>query len=74
MKIKTTVEKIMLHNMSAAINSWLHDKGDSIKQYGNFLDRVCEIRDVLSKSLEKTTKQLKTYDPETCPVEIEFFS
>lgn len=64
----------MLYNMSRAINHWLHDKGDDIKKYTNFLDRVCDINEVLSKSLEKTTNQLKTHDPETCPVEIEFFS
>lgn len=51
-------EKIMLYGMSQAINQWLHKKGDNVHRYGNFIDRGCDIQDVLEESLLKTAEHI----------------
>ena len=51
-------EKVMLYGMSQAINQWLHKKGDDVHRYGNFMDRTCDIQDVLEESLLKTAEHI----------------
>lgn len=49
-----TEETIMLQEMSGAVNQWLHKKGDDVHKYGHFIDRVCDIQEVLVEALDKT--------------------
>ena len=42
---KISDEFIMLSNMSQDINQWLHEKGDDVGKYMNFIDRVCDIQE-----------------------------
>lgn len=71
---KITIEQIMLYRMSIDINRWLHEKGKDIDKYEIFLNRVCEIIDVLRGSLEKTADALIEYDPTTSKIEVTDFS
>lgn len=52
-----TQKHIMLWNMADAINGWLMKEGDVNKKYCIRLDLVCDVVQVLEKSLEKTAEQ-----------------
>ena len=69
-KKELTVEQIMLYHMSMDINQWLHQKGEDIDKYQIFLNRVCDIQEVLKGAIEKTKESLFKYDPETSSVTI----
>lgn len=55
-ELEITDEKIMIYQMSQAVNQWLHKKRDDVHRYVNFIDRVCEIHEVLEESLFKTAE------------------
>jgi hypothetical protein len=69
-----TMEQIMLYHMSMDINQWLHQKGKDIDNYYTFMDRVCEIQEVLKGAISKTEESLLKYDPKTSKVKIVDFS
>jgi translation initiation factor IF-3 len=48
----------MLQTMAQAINQWLHEKGKDVDLYVNFIDRVCDIQEVLSEALDKTAETI----------------
>jgi hypothetical protein len=69
-KKEMTVENIILHHMAGDINQWLHQKGETISNYQNYLDRVCDIAEVLKGAIEKAKDSLLRYDPEINTVTI----
>lgn len=48
-----TPEQILESVISQDINQWLHKKGDDVHKYVIFLDRVCEIAEVIRGSFER---------------------
>ena len=70
LKKEITVEKIMLYHMAMDINQWLHQKGEDIDKYYVFMDRVCDIQEVLRGAIEKAKDSLRKYDGETSSIKI----
>jgi hypothetical protein len=60
-----TPEQILEYVISQDINQWLHKKGDDVHKYVIFLDRVCEISEVIRGSFEKV-KNLKGNEGGKC--------
>lgn len=55
-KSKLTRDIVVSQTIAADINQWLHQKGDEVHRYGNFMDRVVDIywvvRDATALQLE----------------------
>ena len=39
-----------------AVNQWLHQKGDTIGNYANFIDREMDIKDVVENAIREVDK------------------
>jgi hypothetical protein len=60
-----TPEQILECVISQDINQWLHEKGEDVHKYTIFLNRVCEIAEVVRGSFEKV-KNLKGNEDGKC--------
>ncbi len=56
-KDKVTRRKMIEHTISQAINQWLHQKGEDVFKYVNYIDRVCEMQtDAIRPAIERAEK------------------
>ena len=63
-EVEITDEQVMLYHMSQAVNQWLHKKGNDVSRYCNYIDRVCDINEVLVEALDKTAESIQKAEAE----------
>jgi len=52
-EVRLTEEQITIQCIAQAINQWLHRKDVDVVKYVNFVDRVCEIAEVVREALPR---------------------